>query len=88
MEGCDMYQRMKNKTEVMVGTLKLSKVLEKTWTYLIVDFIKKLPVVAEKNVILVICDRLSKITHFVATCQAQFTPGWKSTEYTRRWADL
>ena len=67
MEGCDMYQRMKNKTEVMVGNLKLSKVLEKTWTYLIVNFIKKLPVVAEKNVILVICDRLSKITHFVAT---------------------
>ena len=30
MEGCDMNQRMKNKTEVMVGNLKLSKVLEKT----------------------------------------------------------
>ena len=21
-------------------------------------------------------------------CQARFTPGWKSTEWTRRWADL
>ena len=34
--------------------------------YLIVNFITKLLVVAEKNVILVVCDRLSKITHFVA----------------------
>ena len=22
------------------------------------------------------------------SCQMQFTPGWKSTEWTRRWADL
>jgi len=32
-----------------------------------VDFITKLPVVAGKNAILVVCDRLSKMTHFVAT---------------------
>ena len=37
--------------------------------YLTVDFITKLPVVAEKDVILVMCDRLSKITHFVATTE-------------------
>ena len=34
-----------------------------------VDFITKLPLVAGKNVILVVCDRLSKITHFVATTE-------------------
>jgi len=32
-----------------------------------VDFITKLLLVAEKNVILVICNRLSKIAYFVAT---------------------
>ena len=32
-----------------------------------VDFITKLLVVAEKNVILVVCNRLSKMMHFVAT---------------------
>ncbi len=32
-----------------------------------VDFITKLLVVAEKNTILVVCDQLSKMTHFVAT---------------------
>ena len=32
-----------------------------------VNFITKLLLVAEKNVILVICNRLSKIAYFVAT---------------------
>ena len=34
-----------------------------------VDFITKLLLVAEKNVILVVCNRLSKMTHFVATME-------------------
>ena len=33
------------------------------------DFITKLPVVAGKDAILVVCDRLSKMTHFVATTE-------------------
>ncbi len=37
-----------NRTEIPVGKLKLSKVLEKLWIYLIVDFITKLLLVAEK----------------------------------------
>ena len=32
-----------------------------------VDFITKLLVVAEKNTILIVCDQLSKMIHFVAT---------------------
>jgi len=57
---------MKNRTEKLVGKLKLSEILEKLWTHLTVDFITKLPVVAGKDAILVICDRLSKMTYFVA----------------------
>ena len=34
-----------------------------------VDFITKLPVVVGKDVILVVCNRLSKMTHFVATTE-------------------
>jgi len=34
---------------------------------LIIDFITKLLLVAKKNAILVVYDKLSKITHFVAT---------------------
>ena len=69
MEGCDIYQKMKNRIEVLVGKLKLSEVPEKLWTHLMVDFITKLPIVARKDTILVIYDRLSKMTHFVATTE-------------------
>ena len=34
--------------------------------YLTVNFIINLPLVVRKNVILVVCDMLSKITHFIA----------------------
>ena len=34
-----------------------------------VDYITKLPLVAGKDAILVVCDRLSKMTHFVATTE-------------------
>jgi len=37
--------------------------------YLIVDLITKLPLVAEKNAILVVCNRLFKMTHFMATTE-------------------
>ena len=61
--------------EEMAGKLRLSKVLEKLWTHLTVDFIIKLPIVAGKDVILVVCDRLSKITHFVATTEGTLAEG-------------
>ena len=70
-----MCQRMKNRTEEMAGKLKLSEVPEKLWMYIIVDFITKLPIVAGKDVILVVCNRLSKITHFVATTEGTSVEG-------------
>ena len=66
---------MKNRMKKLAGKLKLSKIPEKLWTHLTVDFITKLPVVAEKNVILVVCDRLSKIAHFVATIEGTSVEG-------------
>jgi len=73
VEGCDMCQRMKNRMEVPAGKLKLSEVLK--WTHLTVDFITKLPLVAGKNAILVVCNRLSKMTHFVATTEETLAEG-------------
>ena len=69
VEGCDLCQRMKNRTEELAGKLKLSEVPKRPWSHLTVDFITKLPVVAGKDAVLVVCDRLSKITHFVATTE-------------------
>jgi len=69
VEEYDMCQQMKNRTEEIAEKLKLSEVLEKPWTHLIVDFITKLPIVAGKDTILVVCDQLSKMTHFVVTTE-------------------
>ena len=70
-----MCQKMKNRTEMLAGNLRLSKVLEKLWTYLIVDFIMKLPLVAGKDMILVVYDRLSKMMYFVATIERTLAEG-------------
>ena len=75
VEGCDLCQRMKNRTEEVVGKLKLSEVPEKPWIHLMVDFITKLPVVAGKDAILVVCNRLSKMAHFVATTEGTSAEG-------------
>ena len=40
-----------------------------------VNFITKLPVVAGKDVILVVCDQLSKMTHFVAMTEGTSVEG-------------
>ena len=40
-----------------------------------VDLITKLPLVAGKDAILVVCNRLSKITHFVATIERILAKG-------------
>ena len=75
VEGYDLCQRMKNRMEELAGKLKLSEVLEKPWSHLMVDFITKLPVVAGKDAILVVCDRLSKMTYFIATTEGTSTEG-------------
>ena len=75
MEGCDLCQRMKNRTEEVAGKSKLSEVPEKPWSHLTVDFITKLLIVAGKDTILVVCNQLSKITHFVATTKGTSAEG-------------
>ena len=73
---------MKNRMEKVVGKLKLGEVPEKLWTHILVDFITKLPIIAGKDAILVVCDRLSKMTHFVAT-----TEGTMAEELVRLFRD-
>jgi len=75
MEEYDLCQRMKNRMEEIAGKLKLSEVPEKLWTHLMIDFITKLLIVAGKDIILVVCNRLSKMTHFVATTEEKLVEG-------------
>jgi len=66
---------MKNRIEAPAEKLMVNEIPEKSWTHLIIDFITKLSLVAEKNIILVIYDRLLKIAHFVATTERISTEG-------------
>ena len=75
VEGYNICQRMKNRIEVPAGKIKLSEVLKKLWTYIIVDFITKLLVMARKDTILVVCNRLSKMMHFVTTTERMSAEG-------------
>jgi len=61
--------------EGVAEKLKLSEIPEKPWTHLMVDFITKLPLVAGKDTILVVCNQLSKMTHFVATTEETSAEG-------------
>jgi len=66
---------MKNRTEAPAGKLMVNEVLEKMWTYLTIDFITKLLLVTGKDAILIVCDRLLKITHFVAITEGTSAEG-------------
>jgi len=66
---------MKNRMEVLAWKLKLSEIPEKLWIHLMVDFITKLLLVAGKDMILVFCDRLSKMTYFMATTEETSVEG-------------
>ena len=52
-----------------------NKVLEKLWTHLTVDLITKLLLVARKDAILVVCDRLLKMICFVITTKETSAEG-------------
>ena len=75
IDSCNMYQRIKNRIQVPVEKLKLSKVLKKLQIHLIVDFITKLPLVAGKDIILVVCNRLSKMIYFVTITEKTTVEG-------------
>ena len=50
-------------------------VLEKSWSYIMADFITKLPLAQGYDMILVAYDRMTKITHFVPTIERTSVEG-------------
>jgi len=58
-----------------VGKLRSNEVPERPWQHILVDFITKLPVSKDYNSILVVCNRLSKMSHFVATTEKIMVEG-------------
>ena len=57
---------MKNRVEIPAGKLRPNQIPERLWQHISVDFITKLPVSKGHDSILVVCDRFSKMFHFVA----------------------
>ena len=75
MEGCDSCQRNKNHTEQPAGKLISNLIPEKPWMHISADFITKLPLAQEYNVILVVVDRLTKMVHFIPTTEKTSVEG-------------
>ena len=66
---------MKNRAEMLVGKLRPNQVPERLWQHISVDFIMKLLVSKGHNSILVVCDRFSKISHFLAITEKMMVEG-------------
>jgi len=75
VEEYDVCQKNKNRTIAPAGKLMPNEVPEKPWTHIMVDFITKLPLAQEYNTILVVCDRLTKMVHFVPTTEKTSAEG-------------
>ena len=69
MKECDQCQRMKNRVEMLAERLRPNEILEKPWQYISVDFITKLLMSKGHDLILVVCDRFPKMSHFVVTTE-------------------
>ena len=54
---------------MLAGKLRPNEILERLWQHISVDFITKLLMSKGHNSILVVCDRFSKMSHFVATTE-------------------
>ena len=60
---------------MLAGKLRPNEVLKRLWQHISVDFIMKLPTSKGHNSILVVCDRFSKMSHFVAMTRKTTTEG-------------
>ena len=75
MEEYDQCQRMKNRVEMPAGKLRPNKVPERLWQHILVDFIMKLLVSKDHDLILVVCNRFSKMSYFVAMIEKTMVEG-------------
>ena len=75
VEGCDTYQRNKNRTEQPAGKLMPNLIPEKPWTHILANFIIKLPLAQEYDSILVVVNRLTKMVYFIPTTEKTSAEG-------------
>jgi len=66
---------MKNRAEMPAGKLRPNKIPERPWQHILVSFITKLPISKDHDSISVVCDRFSKMSHFVVTTEKTTAEG-------------
>jgi len=75
IEGCNACQRNKNHTEQLAGKLMPNLIPERSWMYILADFITKLLLAQGYDSILVVANRLTKIVHFIPTIEKTSAEG-------------
>jgi len=75
MDRCNTCQRYKNRNEAPVGKLISNAIPEKSWSHISADFITKLPLAQGYDAILVVCNRFSKMVHFIVTTKKMSAEG-------------
>jgi len=75
VEECDACQRNKNRMEAPAGKLMPNSAPEKLWAHISADFITKLPLAQGYDSILVVCDRMTKMVHFIPTTEKTSAEG-------------
>jgi len=75
VEGCDLCQRNKNRTEPPAEKLMPNEAPDKPWVHITADFIVKLPLSRDYDSILVVCDRLTKMAHFISMTEKTSAEG-------------
>ena len=83
VDGCDACQRYKNQSEALAGKLMPNAIPEKPWSHISADFITKLPLAQGYDAILVVCDRFSKMAHFIATMEKTSAEGLAKLFWTK-----
>ena len=75
VDRCDTCQRYKNQSEAPVGKLMPNAIPKKLWSYILANFITKLPLAQGYDAILVVCNCFSKMVHFIATMEKTSAEG-------------
>lgn len=63
---CDVCQKCKSESVAQPGLLQPLNIPEQAWREISMDFVEGLPKSHNKEVVLVLVDRLTKYSHFVA----------------------
>jgi len=85
VDKCNACQRYKNRSKAPAGKLMPNAIPEKPWSHISADFITKLPLAQGYNAILVVCDRFSKMAHFIATTERTSAEGLARLFWDQVW---